>query len=270
MAEEPTYEIYAIRFATNPGRTRGQNFISDADPLKTHVMDFFCWVIVDDAGGSRRAIMVDTGTSQATLEKHGLQFIGSPVQALVALGFEAGAVETVVLTHLHYDHIGNVDQFPAARFHVPALEMQFATGPDMQHRFIRRPYGTKEIAVVLDCLYQDRVDLHGPVIELAPGISLHHVGGHTAGQEIVRVRTRRGWVVLASDALHYYEELERAVPFAVAHDLGKMLAAHATIRTLAESDDHVVPAHDPMVLDRYPAARPDLAGFVVRVDVAPT
>ena len=228
-------------------------------------MDFFCWVIV----GGGQAIMVDTGTGQSVIEKQGLRFIRCPTEAVAALGFDAAQLRTVILTHLHYDHIGNMDKFPAARFHVPQIELQYATGPDMQHYFIRRPYGPKEINRVIDYLYGGRVDLHGPVVQLAPGLSLHHVGGHTAGQEIVRVRTARGWVVLASDALHYYEELERTVPFAVAHDISRMLAAHATIRSLADSDDHIVPAHDPLIMERYPAAGPDLAGFMVRLDVAP-
>jgi glyoxylase-like metal-dependent hydrolase (beta-lactamase superfamily II) len=122
---------------------------------------------------------------------------------------------------------------------------------------------------VLELLYEQRLHLHGAMLELADGVSLHLVGGHTAGQEIVRVRTRRGWVVLASDALHYYEEMERRIPFAVAQDMSKMLSAHAVIRGLADSDEHVVPAHDPLVMQRYPAAQADLAGFVARLDVAP-
>ena len=266
MAADMTYEVYAIRFATNPARKRGQNFINDANPLQPHVMDFFCWLIV----GGGQAIMVDTGTTQATIEKQGLNFVRCPTEALTALGFAADQVRTVILTHLHYDHVGNVDKFPAAHFYLPQAEMQYATGPDMKHYFLRRPYGTKEIGTVIDYLFQERVTLHGPTLDLAPGLSLHVVGGHTAGQAIVRVRTERGWLVLASDALHYYEELERTSPFAVAQDISKMLAAHATIRSLADSDDHVVPAHDPLVMQRYPAVRDDLAGFVVRLDAAPT
>ncbi|WP_295845946.1 N-acyl homoserine lactonase family protein [Tardiphaga sp.] len=263
--DDTTYEVYAIRFATNTARLRGQNFISDANPLQPHTMDFFCWLLV----GGRRAIMVDTGTSQTVIERQNLQFLRCPTEALTALGFDAAAVETVILTHLHYDHIGNLDKFPAARFYVPKIEMQYATGPDMQYYFLRRPYGPKEINSVIDLLYQERVIVHGPVLDLMPGISLHHVGGHTAGQEIVRVRTQRGWLVLASDALHYYEELERTIPFAVAHDISRMLAAHATIRELADSDDHIVPAHDPLVMSRYRAPRADLEGFVVRLDLPP-
>lgn len=266
LAADTTYEVYAIRFATNPARKRGQNFINDADPLKSHVMDFFCWLIV----GGGEAVMVDSGTTQATIEKQKLNFIRCPTEALEALGFAAKQVRRVILTHLHYDHIGNIDKFPAAHFYLPEAEMQYATGPDMRFYFLRRPYGTKEIGTVIEYLHQERVTLHGPSIDLAPGLSMHVVGGHTAGQAIVRVRTKRGWVVLASDALHYYEELERTIPFAVVHDVSKMLAAHETIRSLADSDDHIVPAHDPLVVERYPAVRQDLAGFLVRLDVAPT
>ena len=265
MSNDPVYEVYAIRFATNPKRLRGQNFIADANPLEPSVMDFFCWLIV----GGGKAIVVDTGTKQGVIEQHGLTFIRSPTEALSALGFDPEKVETVILTHLHFDHIGNIDQFPAARFHLPLAEMHYATGPDMEHYFVRRPYDPKQIALVLDYLYQGRVNLHGKTLELAPGLSLHVLGGHTAGQAIVRVHTKRGWVVLASDTLHYYEELERSIPFAVAQDVAAMLAAHPIIRSLADSDGHIVPAHDPIIMRKYPAARPDLDGFVVRLDVAP-
>ena len=265
MDDIPVYEVYAVRFATNTARLRGQDFIADPEPLAPHVMDFFCWVIV----GGGQVIMVDTGTTRESVEQHGFDYVRCPTEALTALGFEPAGVRTVILTHLHYDHIGNLDKFPAARFHLPRAEMQYATGPDMQFHFLRRPYGAKETGRVIDNLYQGRVNLHGDVFEVAPGLSVHVVGGHTAGQAIVRVRTRVGWMVLASDALHYYEELERAVPFAVAHDIARMLAAHETIRSLADSDAHIVPAHDPLVMQRYPAVRPDLAGFVVRLDTAP-
>lgn len=100
-------------------------------------------------------------------------------------------------------------------------------------------------------------------------LSVHLVGGHTVGQEVVRVRTQRGWVVLASDALHYYEEYERTIPFAVAHNVGHMFKSHRRMRELADSDGHIVPAHDLRIVRKYPAPRPELEGFVVRLDVPP-
>ena len=81
--------------------------------------------------------------------------------------------------------------------------------------------------------------------------------------------TRRGWVVLASDASHFYAHMDGDRAFPVLYNLGDMLAGYATLRALAESPQHVIPGHDPLVLARYPAAHADLAGWVARLDLDP-
>jgi glyoxylase-like metal-dependent hydrolase (beta-lactamase superfamily II) len=104
--------------------------------------------------------------------------------------------------------------------------------------------------------------------EIAPGVSVHHIGGHTAGLQCVRVRTARGWVVLASDASHYYEHVETGACFPTTYHLGEVLEGYNKLRRLAESPAHIVPGHDPLVLKRYPAVK-GLEGIVVRLDAAP-
>jgi len=84
------------------------------------------------------------------------------------------------------------------------------------------------------------------------------------------VNTARGWVVLASDAAHYYESLEHGTPFATHESMFGMLEGFRRLRILAPSDAHIVPGHDPAVLARYPAPSPALEGIVVRLDVEPT
>jgi len=112
------------------------------------------------------------------------------------------------------------------------------------------------------------VQFHEGVSELAPGITLHKVGGHTKGLQIVRVKTQRGHVVLASDAAHLYANMERRHPFPIIIDVDDYLAAFDTIEGLASSKAHIVPGHDPLVLARYPLAKPGLAG-IVRLDAEP-
>jgi len=261
----PVYEIYAIRYATNPRRTRGKNFILEERPTEPLTLDFFSWVIVGDG----KVFVVDTGMDPVKARKHGHDVLVSPIDVLTKLGVQCDAVDTVIMTHLHYDHTGHVDAFPSAKFLLQADEMAYVTGPYMEKAWFRRAYEVDEIARFLAFLHDGRLHLHGRDHIVADGISVHWVGGHCAGQEVVRVRTARGSVVLASDALHYYEEIERGIPFAVAFNLSDMITAHDRIRELADSDAHVIPGHDPRVMELYPAASAELDGFAVRVDAAP-
>ncbi len=118
-------------------------------------------------------------------------------------------------------------------------------------------------------VYADRVEFHDGEAELAPGFSVHHAGGHTMGHQFARVYTKRGWVVLASDAAHYYANMEQGNPFPAIYSVGENLASFRLARRLAESDRHVIPGHDPLVLQRYPPPSPELEGIVVRLDVEP-
>jgi len=266
-AVEPvTYEIYGIRHSVNANkRTRGQNFILEARPTELLQLDFYFWVL----SGGGKVIVVDTGMDPEKAARHGHDPLLSPVAALRSLGVDPDAVDTVILTHAHYDHLGHLDAFPNARFLMQAEEMAYVTGPWMGKPWFRRAYEPDEIARLVHLLHAGRLELHGRDRTIADGVSVHWVGGHCAGQEIVRVRTARGWVVLASDALHYYEEYERGVPFAVAFNLSDMIAAHDRIRELADSDDHVIPGHDPRLATIYPAAGPELHGQILRFDLAP-
>jgi glyoxylase-like metal-dependent hydrolase (beta-lactamase superfamily II) len=118
-------------------------------------------------------------------------------------------------------------------------------------------------------LYAGKLAFHDGTDELVPGLTVHHIGGHTMGLQVVRVWTKRGYVVLASDASHLYANMDQGRPFPVVFNVGDMLEGHKKLHRLADSPSHVVPGHDPLVLKRYPAARPELAGSIVRLDAEP-
>lgn len=255
------WKIFGIRHAENTTRKRGQNFILEDRPDDILPLDFYSWVLLSND----RVIVVDTGMDPAKAARHGHSHLKSPVEALSDLGVDATIVDTVILTHAHYDHLGFLDAFPRARFYMQAEEMAYVTSSWMEKPWFRRAYEPDEIVRLVQLLHGGRMTLHGRQHEVADGVSLHWVGGHCAGQEVVRVRTARGWVVLASDALHYFEEYERGVPFSVVFNSSDMIAAHDTIRRLADSDNHVLPAHDPRLAAIYPAVAPN----ILQLDVHP-
>ncbi|MFY0634282.1 MAG: N-acyl homoserine lactonase family protein [Vannielia sp.] len=260
-----TWKIFGIRHAVNTVRTRAQNFIVDPDPTALLQLDFYCWVLQS----ADRTIIVDTGLDPEKGAKNQHVQVISPPEAWKALGIDPTEVDTCILTHAHYDHLGYLDALPNAKFHMQAEEMAYVTGPWMEKPVFRHAYAPSEVARLVTLLHEERLHLHGRTHSIADGVTAHWTGGHCAGQEVLRVRTERGWVVLASDALHYHEELERGVPFAVVFNVSDMIAAHDLIRDLAESDDHILPGHDPRTVRIYPAISDDLAGKVLRLDVSP-
>jgi glyoxylase-like metal-dependent hydrolase (beta-lactamase superfamily II) len=101
---------------------------------------------------------------------------------------------------------------------------------------------------------------------IAPAVSVHLIGGHTMGLQVVRVATRRGWVVLASDASHFYANMEDVRPFPIVYSVVDMVEGYRKLHALADSPAHLIPGHDPLVFERYPPPMKELQGIAVRLD----
>jgi glyoxylase-like metal-dependent hydrolase (beta-lactamase superfamily II) len=258
------YEIYAIKYAEHD-RMSGANFIGGDAHEVPMPLDYYVWLIK----GANRHWVVDTGFSAQGAAERGRRFLRCPSEGLKLLGVQADSVSDVIITHMHYDHCGNSHLFQGARYHLQDKEMQYATSRCMCHRTMRYPFSLGDVVAMVERLYTDRVVFHDGAEEIAPGISVHHLGGHTAGLQVVRVHTARGWVVLASDASHFYANMEDERPFPVVYNVGDMIEGYHKAYALASSPDHVIPGHDPLVMKKYPAPHNDLQGIVARLDVAP-
>jgi len=257
------YELYAIRYG-HLDRTATHNFLGGDAHDAPMPLDYYVWAIV----GEERTFVLDTGFDAATGAARGRTLV-RPVEAgLAALGIDPATVQDVIVSHMHYDHAGNHGLFPQARYHLQDAEMAYCTGRSMCHTVIRAAFEARDVQAMVGKLFAGRVVFHDGVSELAPGITLHRVGGHTRGLQVVRVQTRRGWVVLASDAAHFYANWQQRRPFPIVDDVSAYLNAFDFIERLASSPAHVIPGHDPLVLQRYPPARVGVAD-VVRLDLDP-
>jgi glyoxylase-like metal-dependent hydrolase (beta-lactamase superfamily II) len=257
------YEVHAVRYATLVA-SRSDLFyrhavygVPDADVE----MAYYFWLLRngDDV------TVVDCGFDPAAGARRGRTCLCPPLEALRTLGVEPEAVTNVIVTHLHYDHIGNLAAFPSATLTVPRRELEFWTSPVASRIQFSSHVEQREIELVSRAVADGRVRLTDGTEEILDGVTAIQVGGHSAGQQVTVVRGLEGDVALASDSVHFYEELELERPFAVMHDLEQMYAAYGVLRDLAAGGATVVPGHDPGVQERFPQVGTAGAAVAVRV-----
>lgn len=241
-----TWDAFALRYATVE-RRRQENFIAVDPHDAATTMDYFVWFL--RAGDE--TILVDTGFNADAARRRKRTFLRCPIASLAAFGVAPDSITDTLLTHGHYDHAGNLGLLPKTRFHLQEREMRSMTGRDMRHAFCRHAYAVDDVCELVRANFDQRLELHDGDYELRPGITVHFVGGHTRGLQIVRVHTRRGWIVLASDAAHYLENLQKRTPFPIVADTAQMLDGFERVEQLADSPAHIVPGHDPIVSRSY-------------------
>jgi len=258
------HEVYAIRYAHHD-RQSSENFLHGDPHDILQPLAYYVWAIV----GPHGTFVMDTGFDEAMAKKRGRRLLKPIGEGLAALGIEPDEVEDVIISHLHYDHCGNHELFPRARYHLQDIEMAYSTGRCMCHAEMRIPFETDDVVAMVRKVFAGRVVFHDGEEQLAPGITLHHVGGHSKGLQCVRVKTTRGHVVLASDASHLFAHMNEGRVFPITYSVADTLEGYSTLRKLADSPDHIIPGHDPQVLEQYPPAGPSLENWIVRLDIQP-
>lgn len=255
------WEVYAIRYGRRVA-SRSEVFLhydayGEADGALG--MDYYFWVL------RRRdeTVVIDCGFQEKVGERRGRTTLLSPLDALHHLGLPASSVSTVVLTHAHYDHIGNLAQFPAANVVMAEKEYSFWTGPYGQARVVAQLTEPGEIEKLSERHAAGAMSLIDHERVIASGVTATVLGGHTPGQLALSVQTVAGTTVIASDALHYYEEAEADRPFAHSTDLVDTFAGYAWLRQQAAQGASILAGHDPTVMSRFPRCPGPLADHAI-------
>lgn len=249
-ASPDEFAVYAIRYAWREGR-RGQHFHGlDQGWEKSHPTAYYVWLALSQT----RTIVVDTGIApDRAAVAPGLHYLGSPPDLINSLGVSPASVDTVILSHLHYDHTGTAMDFPGAEIIIQQSELGYWTGPVGER--IRREHwlvNRQDIADIERRLSAGRGRLLEGDDDVAPGVRAHLLGGHTPGMQVVSFRTGSGTVVVASDAAHFYENLEADIPFEIVSSVPGMYFGFDRIMELAGDIGKVLAGHDPLVLERFP------------------
>ncbi len=253
---KPQYEIYAIRYATLPGFPVSE-LVPDVDPARKMDIAMMIWLI----RGNGRNILLDSGFYHDRFFKdwHVNDFI-KPSDTLKPLGLKPEDITDVIISHMHWDHADGMDLFPNARIWIQKDELQYYAGEAWQSKDTHGGIDADDVLTLVKLNMQGRVGMvDGDAKEILPGITCYTGGRHTYDSQYVGVSTAAGTVVLASDNMYLYENLEKHVSIAETLDAASNLRAQDRMKQIASSPGLIIPGHDPAVIAKFPNVAPGIA-----------
>src|SRR5215471_17648217 len=248
---KPQYEVYAVRYATLSDFPVA-GLVKGADPSRKLDIAMTVWLVK----GNGHIILVDSGFyREQFLKQWKPKDFVKPSEAIKDLGVKPEDVTDVIITHMHWDHADGMDLFPNARIWLQKDEYSYYTGEAWQRKDTHGGIDKDDVLAVVKLNLEGRVGLvNGDAQEIIPGITCYTGGKHTYQSQYVGVRTQRGTVVLASDNMYLYENLEKHVPIAQTLDAESNLRAQDRMKQIATTPRLIIPGHDPAVFEKFQKA----------------
>ena len=258
--EADKYDVYAVRFATIKAFPVS-SLVAGADRARRMDIAMMIWVL---KGADGRVAIVDSGFHR---DQYFRQFTVrdyiKPSDALAPLGITADGVSDIFLSHMHWDHAGGIDLFPSARVWIQKEEYDYYTGEAWQSARTHGGIDADDVVEIVKRNTQGKVAfVRGDDDTLLAGIQFGVGGKHTWASQFIGVRTRTQTIVLASDNMYLYENLEKHVPISQTLDAASNLRTQERMRSIASDPKFLIPGHDPAVFDRFP----HVSDRIVRVE----
>jgi glyoxylase-like metal-dependent hydrolase (beta-lactamase superfamily II) len=238
------YKIYTLYYARR-NATPADFFLGDTAQTPMDLA-YYLWV----ATNGDDTVVIDLGYNEEVGERRGRTLLRHPEEMLDKIRVDPTKVRHAIVTHLHWDHVGGYSLFPNARFYLQERELHFWTSSHLAEW--QSSLEEEELVAVVRLHFRGRLGLCDGSQEIVPGITVHHVGGHTTGSQIVQVETARGTAVLASDAAKLYRNFMEDIPQSHSHSTPDQLRGYQVIKSLASKADLIIPGHDPEAMQRMP------------------
>jgi glyoxylase-like metal-dependent hydrolase (beta-lactamase superfamily II) len=246
----PQYEVYALSYGVYPDFPVSA-LLAGADKTRKIDLQMMIWLVKGPGG---KNILVDTGCYHENVVKgKGIKDLIKASDAIAKLGLSAADITDVVITHMHWDHADGLDLFPNAKIWIQKDEYSYYTGAAWQAGGKSGGIEPDNVLTIVKLNTAHKVMLvDGDDREIIDGIKVYTGGRHTFASQYVSVRTTSGSVVIASDNMYLYENLEKHAPIAQTFDTDSNLKAQDRMRQIASRSDLIVPGHDPMVFVKFP------------------
>lgn len=251
----PEYEVYAIQYGGLSG-VPVNALVPGAEPARRVDTAFMMWLI----RGHGHTILVDAGFYRKHFidDWHPVDYV-EPSLAIARLGLRPEDITDLIITHLHWDHADGVDLFPRARVWIQQDELRHYAS-EAQDKPSNAGVFAEDVRPLLELERRGRVTLiDGDGQTIFPGIVAYTGGKHTFQSQFVGVNTSAGTVVLASDNVYLYENIERHVPITATLDAASNLRAQDRMKQMVADPRYIIPGHDALVMTRFPHPIPGVA-----------
>jgi glyoxylase-like metal-dependent hydrolase (beta-lactamase superfamily II) len=237
----------------------------------------YCYVLIK---GKHDAAMVDVGYNHKEFggylgDKFGVVNWHSPSEVLKECSLCPEDIDTVFVTHAHFDHFGNVDDFPKAKFYIQEREIAkwvWAMSLPERMQWMMVAVDPGDVLRGVELAKNKRlVTVNGDLVNVLPGIDLHPAyDSHTFGSMWVEVRndgkstSQDAWV-LAGDLIYVYENLSGSgdvvgvekiynpVGLAVGSQMNLILATEAMMQAVNYEERRVIPVHEERLKEVFPS-----------------
>lgn len=205
--------------------------------------------------GNGRNILIDSGASSKELTtKNHYEPVQTedmlPINLVKAHGVEPEDIDTIVITHLHWDHCYNLECFPNAKIYVQKTEVEYAINPLQAHILF---YESAKSGIKAPWIaHIPRFEIIEGDFTLCEGIKVYLMPGHTPGMQNIAVNTTNGVYLIASDNIPTTTNWEgngihKHIPSSIHCNL---FDYYKSLKKMEEICDHVLPSHD-MKLAEY-------------------
>ena len=240
-------QIYAVNYGYS--MFREDKIFHEGDREARQPFAWLFWIIK----GSGQTILVDTGFDDIDrARRDGFYQYARPIIRLKEFGISPSEITDIILTHSHWDHMGDLRPYAHAKIWLQQKEFDFATSSVNESNKNSRGVRWQDVQQLLEAKREGRLSLIDGEREIYPGISLVLGGAHTPGFQYVTVETLDGPVIIAGDATYLYENNLKHKPIGTAVDHEANLLAIQNMHKKAASPLLILPGHDPRVSSWFP------------------